>query len=145
MKQKADSTSKGKKSSELSIPMDLKEALNSSKESDAAWNNLTPISQRDFVSWINEAKQEETRNRRIQRCIENLAKGKKRPCCYAVVPMDFYKAMGAIPKAKSNWSKLTANQKRDFSDWIEASDNKEIRKQRIKEACTAITSGKLSP
>jgi len=129
---------------------DLREALAASPKAEAAWNDLTPISRRDFTSWINEAKQPETRRRRIERCCENLAKGKRRPCCYAVVPMDLYKALGAAPVidgkgAKAQWSALTADEKRDFSDWVEASEDKATRKVRIEEACAQLAAGKRRP
>lgn len=126
-------------------PADLREALAANCAAEAAWNDLTPISRRDFTSWINEAKQPETRQRRIHRCIENLQKGKRRPCCYAVVPMDLYKALGNAPEAKAQWSALTANEKRDFSDWVEDSEDKVARKARIIEACAKLGSGGRAP
>lgn len=139
---KAQATTEG---SEPVVPPDLREALAATPSAEAAWENLTAIGRRDFTSWINEAKQPETRARRIQRCCENLQKGKRRPCCYAVVPMDFYRAMGDDPAAKSKWSSLTADEKRDFSDWIEASGDKATRKARVAEACALIASGRREP
>lgn len=123
------------------VPPDLREALDAAPLADAAWNSITAIGRRDFISWINEAKQAETRQRRIERCTENLVKGKKRPCCYAVVPMDFYKVLGESPEAKAHWSTLSANEKRDFSDWIEASEDKAMRKIRIEQACAKLAVG----
>ncbi len=133
------------KETEPKVPADLRKALAAAPAAQAAWEGLTPISRRDFISWINEAKQEETRARRIERCCENLVKGKRRPCCYAVVPMDLYKALGNAPDAKAQWSGLTADEKRDFSDWVEESKDKETRKTRIEKACAMIASGKRSP
>ena len=130
---------------EPEVPADLRKALAAAPTARAAWDNLTPISRRDFISWINEAKQAETRERRIERCCENLVKGKRRPCCYAVVPMDLYKALGADPKAKSHWSDLSASEKRDFSDWVESSDNKEVRRGRVEESCALLRAGKRQP
>ncbi len=127
------------------VPADLREALAAAPLAEAAWADLTPIGRRDFISWINEAKQAETRRRRIERCCENLVKGKRRPCCYAVVPMDLYKALGNAPEAKAQWSALSADEKRDFSDWVEASGDKVMRKVRIEEACVRLASGKRSP
>jgi uncharacterized protein YdeI (YjbR/CyaY-like superfamily) len=124
------------------VPTDLRSALLAVCEAEATWKDLTPISRRDYISWINEAKQEETRARRIKRCVENLVKGKRRPCCYAVVPMDLYKALGDDPKAKAQWSELSADEKRDISDWVEASGDKQERKDRIKGACAKLATGK---
>lgn len=127
------------------MPADLRAALTADPSAESAWSSLTAIGRRDFISWINEAKQPETRTRRIERCCENLVKGKKRPCCYAVVPMDFYKALGESPEAKTQWSTLSANEKRDFSDWIEASEDKVVRKARIQEACAGLVTGMRAP
>jgi uncharacterized protein YdeI (YjbR/CyaY-like superfamily) len=127
------------------VPPDLRDALAAAPLAEAAWNDLTSIGRRDFTSWINEAKRAETRRRRIERCCENLVKGKRRPCCFAVVPMDFYKALGAAPLAKSQWSGLTANEKRDITDWIEVSEDRESRKGRIAEACATLAAGKRCP
>jgi uncharacterized protein YdeI (YjbR/CyaY-like superfamily) len=126
-------------------PVDLMAAVNATPAAKAAWTTLTPISRRDFVSWINEAKKPETRKRRIERCCENLASGKRRPCCYAVVPMDFYKVLGEDSNAKAKWSALSANEKRDFTDWIEASEDKSERKARIVSACSMILDGRRRP
>lgn len=130
---------------EPTVPADFRKALSDSPLANDKWNDLTSISRRDFISWINEAKQAETRKRRIERCCENLIKGKRRPCCYAVVPMDLYKALGNVPEAKAQWSTLAANEKRDFSDWIEDSEDKPTRKARIEKACATLTAGKRRP
>ena len=138
-------TKPGSEIPEPVVPPDLREALAEVPAAQSAWSNLTPISRRDFTSWINEAKQAETRQRRIERCCENLVKGKRRPCCYAVVPMDLYKSLGDAPAAKVQWGALTANEKRDFSDWVESSEDKATRKVRIAEACALLASGKRCP
>lgn len=126
-------------------PEDLGRALEAAPAAAAAWKDLTVISRRDFVAWINEAKQPQTRARRIERCCENLIAGKRRPCCFAVVPMDLYKALGANPSAKAQWSRLTADEKRDFSDWVESSPDREVRKQRVQDACAALVHGDSRP
>jgi uncharacterized protein YdeI (YjbR/CyaY-like superfamily) len=55
--------------------------------------------------------------------------------------MDFYKALGNNPAAKAPWSTLTANEKRDFSDWIEDAEDKPTRNGRIAEACAKLADG----
>lgn len=132
-------------SDEAAVPSDLRLALDAAPLAASKWDELTAIGRRDFVSWINEAKQPETRRRRIERCCENLAKGKRRPCCYAVVPMDLYKALGESPEAKAQWSTLSANEKRDFSDWVESSKDKAERRGRVGEACATLAAGGRSP
>jgi uncharacterized protein YdeI (YjbR/CyaY-like superfamily) len=127
------------------VPADLRKALAAAPLAEAAWNDLTPIARRDFTSWIHSGKHAETRRRRIERACENLAAGKRRPCCYAVVPMDLYRALGADPMAKAQWSDLTPTERRDFTDWIESAKERETRRGRIEEACAMLAAGKRRP
>ena len=64
------------------LPVDLEKLL---IEQDAAglWEALSPIGRNEFICWVEDAKQEKTRERRIFRTIESLVEGKKRPCCWA--------------------------------------------------------------
>lgn len=64
------------------IPVDLASALSDKKETIELWENLTPIARNEFICWIEDAKQEKTRVKRINRAIEELLEGKKRPCCW---------------------------------------------------------------
>ncbi len=74
-----------------------------------------------------------------------IASGKRRPCCYSVVPLDLYTGLNANSKAKSLWSVLTPTGKRDFIDWIESAEERESRKRRIEKACAMLASGKRRP
>lgn len=123
-------------------PADLKKVLAVAPGVAALWKNLTPIARRDFISWIESAKQPETRKRRIERIPNMLIRGKRRPCCYAIVPMNVYKALGASPKAKAKWRDLTPNERRDFVNWIDGAKQPEVRKQRIKKVCEILAKGK---
>ena len=133
------------KESESKVPSDLTKALVAIPGTIALWKDLTPIARRDFVTWIEGAKQPETRKRRIEITRSKLASGERRPCCYAVVPMNFYKALGATPTAKAAWKDLTSTEKRDFVDWVEEGKDKEARGVRIAKACTMLSSGKRRP
>ena len=62
---------------------DLKAAVRSDPEILALWEKLTPLGRNEFICWVEDAKQEATRKRRIQRTCEELQEGKKRPCCWA--------------------------------------------------------------
>jgi len=64
-------------------PLDLIKALTRTKEIASLWENLTPIGRNEFICWVEDAKQEKTRVVRINRTIEELLEGKKRPCCWA--------------------------------------------------------------
>ena len=126
-------------------PLDFRKALSANTKAHTAWESLTQISQRDFISWIESAKQEKTRVRRIEVACSKLVAGKRRPCCYSIVPMELYTLLGKTPKAKTHWGTLTANERRDFTDWIEESKNSIMRKKRIEQVGTMLTAGKRRP
>ncbi len=125
-----------------SVPADLQKALTRTSLGEK-WKDLTPVSKRDFIRWITGAKQAETRTRRIAVACDKLKRGDRRPCCYAVVPMPLYKALGANPKAKATWGALTADQKRDLVDWVESPKPPETQADRIKQACAKLAVGKF--
>ena len=89
---------------EPKVPLDLRTALAADPHVVSLWKDLTPIARRDWISWIDDAKLPETRRRRIEQTSSKLAAGKRRPCCFAIVPMNLYKALGANAKAKAQWS-----------------------------------------
>lgn len=61
---------------------DLQAAVRADPEILALWENLTPLGRNEFICWVEDAKQPATRQRRIRRTCEELAEGKKRPCCW---------------------------------------------------------------
>src|SRR5438309_10578949 len=99
---------------ELRLPTDLRKALAAAPKAKAQWRDLTPIARRDFISWIDSAKQPETRRRRIERACSMLAAGKRRPCCYSIVSFNLYTVLAATPKAKAQLSDLTPMDLMDF-------------------------------
>lgn len=63
------------------LPVDLAKAL-VDKDTVNVWEALSPIGRNEFICWVEDAKQEKTRERRIMRTVEQLGEGKKRPCCW---------------------------------------------------------------
>lgn len=63
----------------VEVPAELKKAFKTEKEAKAFFEKLSYTHQREYVTWINEAKREETRQNRIAKTIEMLKKGKKNP------------------------------------------------------------------
>jgi hypothetical protein len=61
---------------------DLRERIESSSALLTLWQNLTPLGRNEFICWVEDAKQDKTRQRRIQRTVEELQEGRKRPCCW---------------------------------------------------------------
>jgi len=64
------------------LPDDLTEALTKNNEITKLWENISQIARNEFICWVEDAKQEKTRTRRIKRTVEELIDGQKRPCCW---------------------------------------------------------------
>ena len=64
------------------LPSDLCEALVASSEALEAWRDITPLARNEFICWVEDAKQQATRERRIRRTGEELEEGQRRPCCW---------------------------------------------------------------
>jgi uncharacterized protein YdeI (YjbR/CyaY-like superfamily) len=65
-----------------SLPRDLRDALVSSPMALAAWSDITALARNEFICWVEDAKQDKTRARRIRRTCEELEEGQRRPCCW---------------------------------------------------------------
>ena len=120
------------------VPADLRTALNAAPKSKAIWNDLTPLARRDWIAWLNAAKQAETRKKRVERACDMLVSGKRRPCCFSIVPFDLHKALAETPPAKKGWSVTNSTDRRDLIDWIEASNDRSTRSKRIDKACEKL-------
>lgn len=64
------------------LPADLRKAFVSSPKALHAWEDITELSRNEWICWIESVKKEETRNHHIRRAVEELAEGKRRPCCW---------------------------------------------------------------
>ena len=130
---------------EAKVPTDLRKALVADPKANARWSDLTPIARRDFISWIDSAKQLETRKRRIERACSMLVAGKRRPCCYSIVSFNLFTALKASPKAKAQWSDLTPIERRNFISWMDSAKQPEAHKRRIEKAYVMLAAGKRRP
>jgi hypothetical protein len=73
---------------EPEVPAEMQAAFSASPTMREFWDDLTLLGRLDWIRWIEGAKQPQTRARRITRTIEQLAEGKRRPCC-----VNFYEYM----------------------------------------------------
>jgi uncharacterized protein YdeI (YjbR/CyaY-like superfamily) len=64
------------------LPADLATALEASAAALATWHDITPLARNEWICWVEDAKKEETRQKRIRWGCENLSEGKRRPCCW---------------------------------------------------------------
>ncbi len=131
--------------SEPRVPTDLRKALAADPVAKAQWRDLTPIARRDFVTWLDAAKQAETRRGRIAKACSMLAAGKRRPCCFTIVSLDLHLALKANPKAKVTWSDLSPTERRDFIRWMDSAKEPEAHRRRIAKACAMLAAGKRRP
>ena len=58
------------------VPTDLAAALAKNKKAKAAFDGFPPSHQREYLEWITEARRVETRTRRLQTAIAQMAEGK---------------------------------------------------------------------
>ena len=64
------------------LPPDLREALMANTTALDAWKDITPLARNEFICWVEDARQQTTRERRIRRTQEELEGGQRRPCCW---------------------------------------------------------------
>ncbi len=64
------------------LPDDLNQELVTSPAALDAWQDITPLARNEFICWVEDAKQQKTRERRIRRTREELEEGMRRPCCW---------------------------------------------------------------
>lgn len=60
----------------IEVPPDLKQALEAQPASLSYFNKLSYSHQKEYVRWVNEAKRQETRLKRIQEAVDLLSQGK---------------------------------------------------------------------
>jgi uncharacterized protein YdeI (YjbR/CyaY-like superfamily) len=63
---------------ELVVPVDLTKALSKNKAAKAAFDKFSYSHKKEYVQWIEEAKTEPTRNKRLATTVEWLSEGKSR-------------------------------------------------------------------
>jgi uncharacterized protein YdeI (YjbR/CyaY-like superfamily) len=64
------------------LPADLRSALIANAAALDVWTDITPLARNEFICWVEDAKQQTTRDRRIRRSQEELEEGQRRPCCW---------------------------------------------------------------
>ncbi len=68
---------------EPNVPPDLKKALSTAPQKIRdLWKAITPMARWEWVRWVNETKNPDTRARRVEVSISKMNSGKRRPCCF---------------------------------------------------------------
>lgn len=92
---------------EIRVPSDLRKALADTPSAKASWADITPMARRDWIFSITEAKQPETRERRIDKACDMLAGGKRRLCCFPGIKW----MMEENKKSCGMWRRVTGAKK----------------------------------
>jgi uncharacterized protein YdeI (YjbR/CyaY-like superfamily) len=67
-----------KKATELEVPKDLSAALRKNKPAAAVFKAFSPSAKNEYITWLEEAKTEATRTKRLDTAIEWISEGKQR-------------------------------------------------------------------
>lgn len=62
----------------VELPEDAAAAVEANRAASETWERLAPSHRREYVTWVEEAKRPETRQRRIAQMVERLARGERR-------------------------------------------------------------------
>lgn len=68
------------------LPQDLRRALEAHQKAGAAWADITPLARNEWICWTVSVKRAETREKHVRQAIDQLANGKRRPCCWPGCP-----------------------------------------------------------
>ena len=68
------------------LPGDLEQALKLHPEALATWDDITPLARNEWICWIESARKQDTRRKRIEWGCSSLTNGKRRPCCWPGCP-----------------------------------------------------------
>lgn len=79
------------------LPEDLAKALRAHPDARASWDSTTPLARVDWIHWIESAKQEKTRAKRVAEACDKLASGQRAVCCFD--PSGFYSKAFKPPRA----------------------------------------------
>lgn len=78
------------------VPKDLADSIQSSPQALETWESTTTIARVDWVHWVESAKQDKTRKKRISDACNMLSEGKRRVCCFD--NSGFYSKALKLPK-----------------------------------------------
>lgn len=65
------------------VPKDMKKLITSKESVYRVWEDITSLARNEWICWIESAKKEETRARRMKIMLDKFKKGERRPCCWA--------------------------------------------------------------
>ena len=68
------------------LPDDMRQALRANADALAAWEDITQLARNEWICWVTIVKTAETRLKHVERMVDDLTHGKRRPCCWPGCP-----------------------------------------------------------
>ena len=65
------------------LPQDMRAMIVASEKVRALWEDITPLARNEWICWVEDAKKQETREKRIRVGKSKMLSGMRRPCCWA--------------------------------------------------------------
>ena len=98
------------------LPGDLREALISNPTALVAWKDITPLARNEFICWVEDAKQDMTRERRIRRTQEELEGWPASALLLAGLQAPRAHRQIEVGAAHFAWTRRGGGQKRQFDE-----------------------------
>jgi uncharacterized protein YdeI (YjbR/CyaY-like superfamily) len=133
-----DAPAKGSEG-DVDIPRFVKQALTANAKAWKNFRSLTPARRRAYIRLITDAKQEETRERRLREAVARLERRKGDP---EDIPGFVKQALMANPKAWENFCNLAPSYRRHYIGWIMHAAKAETRERRLREAVALLEQNK---
>jgi uncharacterized protein YdeI (YjbR/CyaY-like superfamily) len=124
---------------DVEIPRFVRQALMANAKAWENFRNLTPSRRRAYMRLIMDAKQEETRERRLREAISLLEQSKGE---LDDIPRFVKKALTANAKAWENFRNLGPSYRRHYIGWIMLAKKEETRQRRLREAISLLEQNK---
>lgn len=64
------------------LPEELRKAIMNDSRARATWEDITPLARNEWICWTISVKKPETKKLHLERLRADLARGKRRPCCW---------------------------------------------------------------
>jgi uncharacterized protein YdeI (YjbR/CyaY-like superfamily) len=122
-----------------SLPRFVKQALVANAKAWTNFRSLSPSRRRAYVRLIMDAKQEETRQRRVREVISRLEQNTGDP---DDIPRFVKQALEANAKAWENFRNLAPSHRRHYVGWIMHAKKEETRERRLREAVSLLEQNK---
>jgi uncharacterized protein YdeI (YjbR/CyaY-like superfamily) len=121
------------------IPRFVRQALEANPRAWTNFQSLSPARQRAYVRLIMDAKQDETRERRVRETISRLLQNTGAP---EDIPPFVKRALVANGAAWENFQKLAPSYRRNYVGWIMHAKQEETRQRRLAEAVSLLEQNK---